>query len=167
MKKYLIFLSTLIFSFNIYAAEISVKIYKTGNDKPIGDIQFKDTKYGLLVTPDLSQLPPGLHGLHLHQNPSCADKGQAAGGHFDPKKTNTHQGPYGKGHLGDLPVLYVNKEDKADVPTLAPRLKVKDLKGLTVMIHAGGDNYSDTPKLGGGGDRIACGVVKMSDNKKS
>ena len=29
------------------------------------------------------------------------------------------------------------------------------------MIHAGGDNYSDLPKpLGGGGDRIACGVIQ-------
>jgi Cu-Zn family superoxide dismutase len=29
------------------------------------------------------------------------------------------------------------------------------------MIHAGGDNYSDQPvPLGGGGARIACGVVK-------
>ena len=28
------------------------------------------------------------------------------------------------------------------------------------MIHAGGDNYSDTPApLGGGGARIVCGVV--------
>jgi Cu-Zn family superoxide dismutase len=29
------------------------------------------------------------------------------------------------------------------------------------MIHAGADNYSDKPEaLGGGGDRIACGVTK-------
>jgi Cu-Zn family superoxide dismutase len=28
------------------------------------------------------------------------------------------------------------------------------------MIHEGGDNYSDQPKpLGGGGARIACGVI--------
>ena len=28
------------------------------------------------------------------------------------------------------------------------------------MIHAGGDNYSDQPQpLGGGGARIACGVI--------
>jgi superoxide dismutase, Cu-Zn family len=28
------------------------------------------------------------------------------------------------------------------------------------MIHAGGDNYADAPKpLGGGGARVACGVV--------
>jgi Cu-Zn family superoxide dismutase len=29
------------------------------------------------------------------------------------------------------------------------------------MIHAGGDNHSDTPApLGGGGGRMACGVIK-------
>jgi len=35
------------------------------------------------------------------------------------------------------------------------------LKGHALMIHQGGDNYADTPeKLGGGGARAACGVVK-------
>jgi superoxide dismutase, Cu-Zn family len=30
-----------------------------------------------------------------------------------------------------------------------------------VVIHEGGDNFSDQPKpLGGGGGRIACGVIK-------
>ena len=29
------------------------------------------------------------------------------------------------------------------------------------MIHVGGDNHSDHPKpLGGGGGRLACGVIK-------
>ena len=28
------------------------------------------------------------------------------------------------------------------------------------MIHSGGDNYSDEPKLGGGGARVACGVIE-------
>jgi Cu-Zn family superoxide dismutase len=35
------------------------------------------------------------------------------------------------------------------------------VKGKALMIHAGGDNYADQPKpLGGGGDRIACGVIQ-------
>ena len=39
-------------------------------------------------------------------------------------------------------------------------LKVADMEGHALMIHAGGDNYADAPKpLGGGGERIACGVV--------
>jgi Cu-Zn family superoxide dismutase len=47
------------------------------------------------------------------------------------------------------------------VTLTAPRLKVADAEGRALMIHAGGDNYSDQPKpLGGGGARIACGVVE-------
>ena len=28
-----------------------------------------------------------------------------------------------------------------------------------LIVHAGGDTYSDTPPLGGGGARVACGVA--------
>jgi Cu-Zn family superoxide dismutase len=43
---------------------------------------------------------------------------------------------------------------------LAPRLKLSDLKGRALMVHMGGDNYSDKPQaLGGGGARVACGVT--------
>jgi Cu-Zn family superoxide dismutase len=55
----------------------------------------------------------------------------------------------------------VASDGKATLPVLAPRLKVADIRGRSLMIHAGGDNYSDSPApLGGGGDRVACGVVK-------
>jgi Cu-Zn family superoxide dismutase len=53
----------------------------------------------------------------------------------------------------------VNGDAKATLAVLAPRLKTADLQGR-LMIHAGGDNYADHPaKLGGGGARVACGVV--------
>ena len=47
-------------------------------------------------------------------------------------------------------------------PVLAPRIKdLKELQGLSLMVHVGGDNHSDHPKaLGGGGARLACGVIK-------
>ena len=144
-----------------YAAQVTATIYATSDYiKPIGQIVFKDTAYGLLITPHLTSLPAGLHGFHLHQKADCGEHGKNAGGHFDPKKTNSHQGPYGQGHLGDLPALYVNADGDASTPTIAPRLKAGELKGLTVMLHAGPDNYSDTPPLGGGGARLACGVIK-------
>jgi len=39
-------------------------------------------------------------------------------------------------------------------------LKLEDVAGRALVIHEGGDNYSDTPKpLGGGGVRMACGVI--------
>ena len=104
----------------------------------------------------------------MHVNPSC-DAGEkdgkmvaglAAGGHFDPAKTEKHGLPWGDGHLGDLPALYVDMDGNATQPVLAPRLKMGDLKGHSLMIHAGGDNHADHPApLGGGGMRMACGVI--------
>jgi Cu-Zn family superoxide dismutase len=59
-----------------------------------------------------------------------------------------------------LPVLYANQQGDIFGAVIAPRLTLKDIRHHSLMIHAGGDNYSDTPKkLGGGGTRYACGVV--------
>lgn len=142
------------------------------NDKgvgaSVGQVTVSESKYGLVFTPALTGLPPGIHGFHVHQNPDCrpmAKDGKmvpalAAGGHYDPEKTNRHDTPWDDGHLGDLPALYVDANGNASQPVLSPRLKMADMKGRSLMIHVGGDNYSDYPApLGGGGVRIACGVT--------
>jgi Cu-Zn family superoxide dismutase len=140
-----------------------------GVGKSLGTIMFADTNEGVLVTPDLAGLPPGDHGFHVHENPSCEPKekdgvmtaAQAAGPHFDPHKTGKHMGPHGGGHAGDLPVLVVSPDGTATKNAVVKGLHVADIMNRSVMIHGGGDNYSDTPApLGGGGARIACGVVK-------
>ena len=159
-KLVVIFFISSLLSLSCIAAEVSVDIYSADNNKLLGSVDFKDTPFGLLITPNLSSLPTGLHGFHLHQHANCDDHAMAAGGHFDPENSNTHQGPYGKGPLGDLPVLYVDANGQAHTPILAPRLKTEELKGLAVMVHANGDNYTDTPALGGGGARVACGTFK-------
>ena len=134
----------------------------------IGTVSFQQTPKGLLITPALGKLSPGEHGFHIHENGSCeaAEKegkmgaALAAGSHFNPEKVAHHGTPL-DGHLGDLPALTVNDKGFATTPVLAPRLKLTDIQGRAIMIHAGGDNYSDSPKpLGGGGDRVACGVIK-------
>lgn len=57
--------------------------------------------------------------------------------------------------------MFVNGEGEASQPVLAPRLKLADVKGHALMVHAGGDNHADHPApLGGGGARIACGVIQ-------
>jgi superoxide dismutase, Cu-Zn family len=152
----------LIFFFNIhlaYAATITVYMQATGGHKHLGQIVFVDSQNGLIIKPNLSFLPPGSHGFHIHSKPSCAEEGMAAGKHYDPKNTNSHLGPYGNGHLGDLPLICVNKFGDFSTPLLAPRLKVNDIKGMSVIIHKGGDTYSNIPTLGGGGEPIACGII--------
>lgn len=157
------------------AEELSVAIHKVdeqGTTNELGHIKVTETDYGLLFSPELTELETGVHGFHVHENADCGPKkeddgkvvpGGAAGGHFDPKKTDQHLGPYDdNGHLGDLPALYVDADGKANYPVLAPKLKkLSEIKGHALMIHAGGDNHSDNPKpLGGGGARMACGVIE-------
>jgi Cu-Zn family superoxide dismutase len=153
------------------SAEISVTLKaaeKQGDGAALGTVRIVETAYGLAFYPELKSLPPGQHGFHVHEKPSCAPAdnngvmtpAQAAGGHLDPAGTKKHGEPWGDGHLGDLPALYVAPDGSATAPVLAPRLKLADVKNRALMVHAGGDNHADHPApLGGGGARMACGVI--------
>lgn len=154
------------------ASEMRVAMHmvdEKGTGTEVGSVTVTESRYGVVFTPALGGLPAGLHGFHVHENASCAAAekdgkmvaGQGAGGHLDPAGTKKHGTPWGDGHLGDLPALYVGANGEATYPVLAPRLKMSDLKGRALMIHAGGENHADHPAaLGGGGARIACGVIK-------
>jgi Cu-Zn family superoxide dismutase len=133
-----------------------------------GTVTIRQGKGGVELVVDLSGLTPGEHGFHMHEKGSCepADKdgkktaGQSAGPHWDPDATKAHKGPGGGGHKGDLPKLTVPEGGKVKATLPVTGMTTADFAGKSLMIHAGGDNYSDAPKpLGGGGDRIVCGVV--------
>ncbi len=169
MKKLVVLLLSL--SATTVFADVVVSmnsVSEKGVGAKVGEVIISESQYGLVFTPSLKGLNSGVHGFHLHQNASCEPKEKdgkivaagAAGGHYDPKAKNTHSAPWGEGHLGDLPPLYAEKSGSSTQPVLAPRLKLSDLSGRALMIHAGGDNHSDHPApLGGGGARVSCGVI--------
>ncbi|MGH8854162.1 MAG: superoxide dismutase [Cu-Zn] SodC [Telluria sp.] len=154
------------------AADLTVTLKmatEQGEGAGVGSVTISETRYGLVFTPALTGLPAGLHGFHVHENGSCGPSQKdgktvpagAAGGHLDPAKTGKHGLPWGEGHLGDLPALAVDAGGAASNPVLVPRLKLADVKGKALMVHAGGDNHADHPApLGGGGARMACGVIQ-------
>ncbi len=171
MKNIILFASLCMLSSVTFAHDsVSVSMVDLNSGKKLGNVTISYNKYGTVFSPNLSGMPPGMHGFHLHANGSCKSAtkngkrvlGGAAGGHYDPKKTGKHGFPWSENnHLGDLPGLYVDKKGRATTPVLAPRVRLRDVDGLALMVHAGGDNHSDRPKkLGGGGARIACGVIK-------
>ena len=156
-----------------HAETLSVQIDAVdarGIGQSLGSVKIESSEYGLVLRPELSGLQPGAHGFHVHAKGSCepaeidgkATPAGAAGGHWDPQNTGKHGEPWGDGHLGDLPALFVDSDGTASQPVLAPRLKsLGDIKGLALMVHQGGDNHADHPQpLGGGGARVACGVIR-------
>lgn len=142
-----------------------------GVGAPLGTVTISAAPQGqgVVLKPQLKGLPPGPHGFHVHEFANCGAKekdgkmepGAMAGGHWDPDKAGKHGSPKGGGHRGDLPVLQVKADGTAGGTLAAPRIRLEDLANKALMIHEGGDNYADKPKpLGGGGKRIACGVIQ-------
>ncbi len=132
-----------------------------------GLVSFEDGPYGLVITPKLHDMEPGPHAAHVHENASCDPDeagvpAGAAGGHYDPHGSGAHTGPYGEGHLGDLPNLIVEPNGMATLPVVAPRVTVADLKGRSLMIHAGADRYDayGEHEHGKGGMRMFCGIIR-------
>ncbi|ABM26583.1 superoxide dismutase, copper/zinc binding [Shewanella sp. W3-18-1] len=171
-KLHLASLSILLLSGTAFSQEsqVTMELLNAEGNTPIGTISLNDSEFGLVLTPNLSSLTPGVHGFHVHQTGNCEPVtkdgktvlGGGAGGHYDPDNTGKHGTPWSTdNHKGDLPPLYVDEHGKATTAVLAPRLKVNDVKGKSLMVHVGGDNHSDHPApLGGGGARMACGVIK-------
>jgi superoxide dismutase, Cu-Zn family len=118
------------------------------------------------VQADLTNVPPGVHGFHIHDKGDCSDNGNAAGGHFNP--TNMpHAAPDAQSHhAGDFG--NVTADDKGEVHTHFNTRSVTVHEGATsavghaVILHANPDDLTSQPS-GNAGPRIACGVLTLHE----
>ena len=154
------------------AQQVTVDINKVsaaGVGEKIGTVTISEDNKGTTFKVAVSSVPAGQHGFHVHEKGDCGtatkngkpEAAGAAGPYFDPEGKKTHRGPQGAGHKGDLPVLTANATG-INVAVVAPKLKLADVLGRSLVIHEAGDNYTDNPENGGSKGRIACGVVPKS-----
>ena len=142
------------------------RITDGGVGDKIGTIVVSEGKGGVSFKVSVTGLPKTERGFHVHEKGDCGPAmkdgkmtaGEAAGPHFDPEAKKSHKGPKGAGHKGDLPLLKGTDKGISQTVT-APRLKLADVQGRALVIHEGGDNYTDNPENGGGKGRVACGVI--------
>ena len=127
-----------------------------GADGPvIGEINRGDGDAGAEFQLTAQGLPPGVHGIHLHDVGLCEGPSfESAGPHWNP--TNAQHGrenPDGP-HQGDLPNLTVGADGTARL-TLAMPEGLIDGNGAALVIHADPDDNRTDPS-GNSGARIAC-----------
>jgi Cu-Zn family superoxide dismutase len=139
---------------------------KDKDGKQVGVATLIQTGEGVRIAVTGYRLPPGEHGVHVHEVGQCQPPAFAsAGGHFNPaKRKHGLQNPEGP-HAGDLPNLKVSAAGEGGIDyttklvTLSPGpSSLLGGNGTTIVIHSAADDGRTDP-TGNTGDRIACGVI--------
>ena len=130
----------------------------------VGEVEAIQTGSGVLFRFTFNNLPPGLHGLHLHKVGTCEDVGSftLSTGHV-----NFHDTMHGMlnengHHSGDLPNILIDESGHGHVDIFQTGITLDDgptglidEDGTALIMHANQDDY-DTQPIGGAGPRIAC-----------
>jgi Cu-Zn family superoxide dismutase len=133
--------------------------------KPAGAITFTQTGDKVHVTGEITGLPPGKHGIHIHEKGDLsAPDLMSTGAHYNPEK-HAHGGPSTSPvHAGDLGNLTADTSGKATIDLTVDDITIggekNDILGKAVIVHAKEDDFKSQP-AGNAGARIGGGVIKM------
>jgi Cu-Zn family superoxide dismutase len=151
------------------AGDSARALLKNAQGKDVGTAVLSPADGGVKVDVQVSGLPPGKHGIHIHSAGKCdAPEFQSAGGHFNPTgRKHGLQNPEGA-HAGDLPNLDVGSAGSGKASFIARGAtlgsgqgSLSGGEGTAVVIHAGPDDEKTDP-AGNSGARIACGVIQRN-----
>lgn len=139
-------------------------LHPTSGSHAVGTVHFQQMADGSVeVVVDLKDVPPGVHGFHVHDKGDCGDNGNAAGGHFNPTAM-IHGAPDAVSHhAGDFGNVTADANGRVQTTftthsvTVAPG--ATSVIGHAVILHGNPDDLTSQPS-GNAGPRIACGVVE-------
>lgn len=129
-----------------------------------GTVKFIQTEDGILIAAVLSGLPPGQHGIHIHEKGDCSEPDfSSAGGHFNPTNQPHACPPEKARHAGDLGNIDIDADGTGRFKLMTDLLTIDDgpssVVGKAVILHDMIDDCTTQPS-GGSGDRLSCAVIK-------
>ena len=142
----------------------------TAEGSPIeGEADFVETADGLSINIEVFNVPnPGRHGLHIHENGSCADAAKAAGGHFNPDNVQhglVMKDGHEKAHAGDLGNIDIKEDGSGSLSVFLPGYGLTKGKyivaGKAIVLHEKEDDFGQP--TGNAGGRIGCGVIEAAE----
>jgi superoxide dismutase, Cu-Zn family len=134
--------------------------------KQIGNVAISEVAQGLRIFAQAENLPPGVHGFHIHETGQCEEPDfESAGGHYNPTGKQ-HGWDNAEGHhAGDFANVHVHEDGRLAVEFFTTALTLGegettlfDDDGSAVVVHESADDYQTDP-AGDAGDRIACGII--------
>ncbi len=131
-----------------------------------GLVLFEETNEGLKVRADLTGVPPGKHGIHIHEFGDIGNNGNNAGGHYNPN--NTKHGfiikdGFEQAHAGDFGNIEADESGHATLTLVIPGLSLNqgkyNISGRAIIIHEKEDDFGQP--TGNAGSRIGGGTIMI------
>jgi superoxide dismutase, Cu-Zn family len=144
-------------------------VFLSANGDSIGTATLKETPNGVLIQAKLENVPPGIHGVHIHETGACDASGgfESAGGHYAPGGSKHGFMVEGGPHAGDMINQTANDDGTMVIEIFNTRISFDtgeaplfDDDGSAIVVHATADDYTAQP-AGASGDRIACAVIEQ------
>ncbi len=148
-------------------SQVTVKIINTKGEE-VGTALLTGQDDAVKLHIEAKNLPPGVHGIHFHENGKCDTPDfKSAGAHLNPKhKEHGFNNPKGF-HAGDLLNIDVKQdgtviadlESKTVSLTRGASNSLLKPGGTSIIIHEKADDYVTDPS-GNSGNRIGCARIE-------
>lgn len=140
---------------------------QTEDQTVIGNISFRQTKAGVLIFIQISKgLPPGGHGVQLHDVGRCSPDFAASGTSINQGKKQHGLDNQAGPKSGNLPNIYADSRGRVQAEMFTARVTLSkgkaallDKNGSAIVIYSRWDDQKSQP-IGGAGRPIACGVIE-------
>ena len=140
-------------------------LHATAGNTVQGTVTFTQEEGGVRVVANLTGVPAGEHGFHIHEFGDCsAPDGASAGGHFNPDNMTHGAQSAATRHVGDLGNVTAEASGNVTLNLLDAKMSLNGphtIIGRGVILHANPDDFKTQP-TGNAGGRIACGVIGVA-----
>lgn len=146
----------------------------TNNMSDFGYCKLSQYPDKTIIELDLKNLPPGIHGFHIHEYADPRNNLANLGAHYNPYNKEHGNLNESNSHFGDLGNINVDKNGKCNQTIIANELLLKNKDGFSaigrsMVIHADDDDlgkssHKDSITNGHSGARLYYGVIGLCKN---
>jgi len=120
----------------------------------------------------VSNLSPGKHGFHVHQEGDLGNQCTNTGGHYNPDEMDHGSLTSSKRHVGDLENIVAGADKTAKVDKHVDDVDLAEFVGRAIVVHAGEDDLGQggdqgSITTGNAGGRLDCCVIKMMEGNSA